>query len=119
MYRTADSPVPDVSVCRLCSGEFRAALGSQFGRAGSNSSSCFCFGLPESDLGQKDVGFLSECVLRYLKDLQSPLIPACLYPQLQTAVSLKQQALNQAPGGSKQPVQGQASGLACAGKLQT
>lgn len=56
------------------------------------------FGVPESDLAQKDVGFLSECVLRYLKDLPSPLIPACIYPQLQTAVSVKQQAQSQAAG---------------------
>lgn len=70
--------------------------------SGTCSVSNFCFGVPESDLGQRDVGFLSECVLRYLKDLVSPLIPACIYPQLQTAVSLKQQALNQATGRSKQ-----------------
>uniref|UniRef100_A0A671UKE1 Phosphoinositide-3-kinase, regulatory subunit 2 (beta) n=1 Tax=Sparus aurata TaxID=8175 RepID=A0A671UKE1_SPAAU len=36
----------------------------------------------ESD--QKDVGPLSECVLRYLRDLPSPVIPAFIYPHLQT-----------------------------------
>ncbi|CAG01965.1 unnamed protein product, partial [Tetraodon nigroviridis] len=73
LYRSTDSPVPDVPVYSLCS---------------------------ESDLGQKDVAYLSECVLRYLKALPSPLIPACIYPQLQTAVGLTQQALNQAAGGT-------------------
>uniref|UniRef100_A0A7N8YNI8 Phosphoinositide-3-kinase, regulatory subunit 2 (beta) n=1 Tax=Mastacembelus armatus TaxID=205130 RepID=A0A7N8YNI8_9TELE len=28
------------------------------------------------DMGQKDVGYLSECVLHYLEDLPSPVIPA-------------------------------------------
>uniref|UniRef100_A0A667YWI1 Phosphoinositide-3-kinase, regulatory subunit 2 (beta) n=1 Tax=Myripristis murdjan TaxID=586833 RepID=A0A667YWI1_9TELE len=37
---------------------------------------------------QSDVGFLSECVLRYLRDLPSPLIPTCTYPDLQAAVKL-------------------------------
>ncbi|TNM97849.1 hypothetical protein fugu_014095 [Takifugu bimaculatus] len=73
LYRTADSSASDVPIYSL---------------------------LAESDLGQKDVGFLSECVLRYLKDIPSPLIPACIYPQLQTAVTLKQQALNQAADGA-------------------
>uniref|UniRef100_A0A8D3DA07 Phosphoinositide-3-kinase, regulatory subunit 2 (beta) n=1 Tax=Scophthalmus maximus TaxID=52904 RepID=A0A8D3DA07_SCOMX len=30
----------------------------------------------DSDMGQKDVGYLSECVLHYLRDLPSPVIPA-------------------------------------------
>uniref|UniRef100_A0A3B5LFE7 Phosphoinositide-3-kinase, regulatory subunit 2 (beta) n=1 Tax=Xiphophorus couchianus TaxID=32473 RepID=A0A3B5LFE7_9TELE len=33
----------------------------------------------------EDVGFLSESVLCCLRDLPSPVIPACIYPQLQTA----------------------------------
>uniref|UniRef100_A0A7N8YMX2 Phosphoinositide-3-kinase, regulatory subunit 2 (beta) n=1 Tax=Mastacembelus armatus TaxID=205130 RepID=A0A7N8YMX2_9TELE len=41
------------------------------------------------DMGQKDVGYLSECVLHYLEDLPSPVIPACIYPHLQTAVTLE------------------------------
>eukprot|EP00064_Thunnus_orientalis_P003747 superscaffoldBa00000318_g3758 len=54
----------------------------------------------ESDIGQKDVGFLSECVLRYLRDLPSPVIPACIYPHLQTAVTLQQQVLQQSADGA-------------------
>uniref|UniRef100_A0A8D3BKV8 Phosphoinositide-3-kinase, regulatory subunit 2 (beta) n=1 Tax=Scophthalmus maximus TaxID=52904 RepID=A0A8D3BKV8_SCOMX len=48
---------------------------------------CVC-GL-DSDMGQKDVGYLSECVLHYLRDLPSPVIPACIYPHLQTVVTLQ------------------------------
>lgn len=51
-------------------------------------------------MGQKDVGHLSECVLRYLRDLPSPVIPACIYPHLQTAVTLQQQVLQQSAGKS-------------------
>uniref|UniRef100_A0A8D2ZW76 Phosphoinositide-3-kinase, regulatory subunit 2 (beta) n=1 Tax=Scophthalmus maximus TaxID=52904 RepID=A0A8D2ZW76_SCOMX len=43
----------------------------------------------DSDMGQKDVGYLSECVLHYLRDLPSPVIPACIYPHLQTVVTLE------------------------------
>uniref|UniRef100_A0A4W6F7P5 Phosphoinositide-3-kinase, regulatory subunit 2 (beta) n=1 Tax=Lates calcarifer TaxID=8187 RepID=A0A4W6F7P5_LATCA len=43
----------------------------------------------KSDMGQKDVGYLSECVLQYLRDLPSPVIPASIYPHLQTAVTLE------------------------------
>uniref|UniRef100_A0A7N8XPB1 Phosphoinositide-3-kinase, regulatory subunit 2 (beta) n=1 Tax=Mastacembelus armatus TaxID=205130 RepID=A0A7N8XPB1_9TELE len=42
-------------------------------------------------LPPKDVGYLSECVLHYLEDLPSPVIPACIYPHLQTAVTLQQE----------------------------
>lgn len=49
---------------------------------------------------QKDVGYLSECVLHYLRDLPSPLIPACIYPHLKTAVTTQQQILQQAAGTS-------------------
>ncbi|XP_040910330.1 phosphatidylinositol 3-kinase regulatory subunit beta [Toxotes jaculatrix] len=54
----------------------------------------------ESDVGQKDVGYLSECVLQYLRDLPSPVIPACVYPHLQTAVTLQQQVLQQSADGA-------------------
>ncbi|XP_068197067.1 phosphatidylinositol 3-kinase regulatory subunit beta isoform X2 [Antennarius striatus] len=54
----------------------------------------------ESDICHTDVGPLSEGVLRYLKDLPSPIIPACIYPQLQTAVTLQQQVLQQAADGA-------------------
>uniref|UniRef100_A0A8C6SM59 Phosphoinositide-3-kinase, regulatory subunit 2 (beta) n=1 Tax=Neogobius melanostomus TaxID=47308 RepID=A0A8C6SM59_9GOBI len=37
----------------------------------------------ETDLSHKDV---SECVLDYLRDLPSPVIPVCVYPHLQTAL---------------------------------
>uniref|UniRef100_A0A665UKX8 Phosphatidylinositol 3-kinase regulatory subunit gamma-like n=1 Tax=Echeneis naucrates TaxID=173247 RepID=A0A665UKX8_ECHNA len=45
----------------------------------------------QSNIGQKDVVYLSECVLQYLRDLPSPVIPTCVYPHLQTAVTLQQQ----------------------------
>lgn len=55
----------------------------------------------ESEMCQKDVGHLSECVLRYLRDLPSPVIPACIYPHLQAAVTLQQQqAADGASAGS-------------------
>ncbi|XP_022610657.1 phosphatidylinositol 3-kinase regulatory subunit gamma-like isoform X2 [Seriola dumerili] len=66
LYRTASSVGSDSPVNSLNSGEL-------------------------SDMGQKDVGYLSECVLHYLRDLPSPVIPACVYPHLQTAVTLQQQ----------------------------
>lgn len=53
---------------------------------------------PECEAGQEDVAAMSECVLHYLRDLPSPVIPACIYPQLQTAVTLQQQALQQSTG---------------------
>ncbi|KAG7214587.1 hypothetical protein INR49_010478 [Caranx melampygus] len=46
-------------------------------------------------MGQKDVAYLSECVLNYLGDLPSPVIPPCVYPHLQTAVTLQQQQVLQ------------------------
>ncbi|PWA14009.1 hypothetical protein CCH79_00016996, partial [Gambusia affinis] len=57
----------------------------------------------EGDAAQSDVGFLSESVLCCLRDLPSPVIPACIYPQLQTAVmqqQLHQQSLDGAVAGS-------------------
>ncbi|XP_067330041.1 phosphatidylinositol 3-kinase regulatory subunit beta isoform X2 [Channa argus] len=54
----------------------------------------------ENDMCQKDVGYLSESVLHYLRDLPSPLIPACIYPHLQTAVTLQQQVLQQSADGA-------------------
>uniref|UniRef100_A0A665ULZ1 Phosphatidylinositol 3-kinase regulatory subunit gamma-like n=1 Tax=Echeneis naucrates TaxID=173247 RepID=A0A665ULZ1_ECHNA len=56
---------------------------------------CMCLCDPESNIGQKDVVYLSECVLQYLRDLPSPVIPTCVYPHLQTAVTLQQQVLQQ------------------------
>ncbi|XP_060900344.1 phosphatidylinositol 3-kinase regulatory subunit beta [Labrus mixtus] len=49
----------------------------------------------ECEMGQKDVADLCECVLRYLRDLPSPVIPDCIYPSLQTAITLQQQQLQQ------------------------
>lgn len=57
-----------------------------------------CLWVPESDTGQQDVGPLSECVLCYLRDLPSPVIPPCIYPHLQAAVTLQQQVLQQSAG---------------------
>lgn len=56
----------------------------------------------ECEMGQKDVAELSECVLRYLRDLPSPVIPACIYPHLKTAVTLlqQQQLLQQSTDGA-------------------
>lgn len=59
---------------------------------------------PESELGQRDVGALCESVLSYLRDLPSPIIPPCIYPQLQTAVALQQQVQLQAAGNSEHPL---------------
>ncbi|XP_043990785.1 phosphatidylinositol 3-kinase regulatory subunit beta isoform X2 [Gambusia affinis] len=59
--------------------------------------------LSTGDAAQSDVGFLSESVLCCLRDLPSPVIPACIYPQLQTAVmqqQLHQQSLDGAVAGS-------------------
>uniref|UniRef100_A0A8C6SN08 Phosphoinositide-3-kinase, regulatory subunit 2 (beta) n=1 Tax=Neogobius melanostomus TaxID=47308 RepID=A0A8C6SN08_9GOBI len=42
-----------------------------------------------TDLSHKDV---SECVLDYLRDLPSPVIPVCVYPHLQTALCKQQQS---------------------------
>ncbi|XP_072297984.1 phosphatidylinositol 3-kinase regulatory subunit beta [Eucyclogobius newberryi] len=47
--------------------------------------------LSETDLNHKDVGFLSECVLSYLRDLPSPVIPVSVYPHLQGALTNQQQ----------------------------
>ncbi|XP_034412214.1 phosphatidylinositol 3-kinase regulatory subunit beta [Cyclopterus lumpus] len=54
----------------------------------------------ESEMCQKDVGYLSECVLSYLRNLPSPVIPACFYAPLQTAVTLQQQVLQQSADGA-------------------
>ncbi|XP_040026799.1 phosphatidylinositol 3-kinase regulatory subunit beta [Gasterosteus aculeatus] len=54
----------------------------------------------ESEVCQKDVGYLSECVLSYLRDLPSPVIPPCFYAPLQTAVALQQQVLQQSADGA-------------------
>ncbi|XP_028284350.1 phosphatidylinositol 3-kinase regulatory subunit beta isoform X3 [Parambassis ranga] len=53
----------------------------------------------ESEMGQRDIGYLSENVLQYLRDLPSPVIPACVYPHLQTAV-IQQQLLQQSADGA-------------------
>lgn len=37
------------------------------------------------------MGALCESVLSYLRELPSPIIPPCIYPQLQAAVALQQQ----------------------------
>ncbi|XP_028328493.1 phosphatidylinositol 3-kinase regulatory subunit beta isoform X2 [Gouania willdenowi] len=59
----------------------------------SDNSTC------EGDMGQRDVGFLSEGVLNYLQDLPSPVIPQCIYPQLQMAL-MQQQVLQQSADGA-------------------
>uniref|UniRef100_A0A673C1U0 Phosphoinositide-3-kinase, regulatory subunit 2 (beta) n=1 Tax=Sphaeramia orbicularis TaxID=375764 RepID=A0A673C1U0_9TELE len=46
------------------------------------------FSLSQGDLAQKDVGYLSECVLHYLRDLPSPVVPVSVYPHLQAALTL-------------------------------
>ncbi|KAM6919343.1 phosphatidylinositol 3-kinase regulatory subunit beta [Xenentodon cancila] len=53
----------------------------------------------ETDIAQTDVGCLSESVLQYLRDLPSPVIPACVYPQLQAAV-MQQQLLQPSGDGA-------------------
>ncbi|CAN9503238.1 unnamed protein product [Ophioblennius macclurei] len=53
----------------------------------------------EGESAQSDVCFLSESVLHYLRDLPSPVIPACIYPHLQTAV-MQQQILQQSADGA-------------------
>ncbi|KAM4604724.1 phosphatidylinositol 3-kinase regulatory subunit beta [Polymixia lowei] len=73
LYRTAGSSAPESPVYTLCD---------------------------EGEMGQSDVGFLSECVLHYLRDLPSPVVPACVYPDLQAAVTLQQQALHQSADGA-------------------
>ncbi|XP_015246582.1 PREDICTED: phosphatidylinositol 3-kinase regulatory subunit beta [Cyprinodon variegatus] len=40
----------------------------------------------EGDAAQGDVASLSESILSYLRELPSPLIPECIYPQLQAAI---------------------------------
>lgn len=72
LYRTPSSSGSDSPVYSLCS---------------------------ENDMVQKDVGFLSESVLQYLRDLPSPVIPACIYPHLQTAL-MQQQALQLSADGA-------------------
>ncbi|XP_072220618.1 phosphatidylinositol 3-kinase regulatory subunit beta isoform X2 [Leuresthes tenuis] len=52
----------------------------------------------ESDTVQRDISYLSESVLQYLRDLPSPIIPTCIYPHLQTAVM--QQQLQQSADGA-------------------
>ncbi|KAJ0059012.1 hypothetical protein NL108_007307, partial [Boleophthalmus pectinirostris] len=46
----------------------------------------------DADLNHRDVGFLSECVLSYLRDLPSPVIPISVYPHLQGALNNQQQS---------------------------
>lgn len=53
----------------------------------------------EGELAQTDICYLSESVLQYLRDLPSPVIPACIYPHLQTAV-MQQQILQQSADGA-------------------
>ncbi|XP_061549431.1 phosphatidylinositol 3-kinase regulatory subunit beta isoform X4 [Phycodurus eques] len=55
---------------------------------------------PESDINQTDVSILSECVLHYLRDLPSAVIPACTYAHLQTAIMQQQQVLQQSADGA-------------------
>ncbi|XP_077470900.1 phosphatidylinositol 3-kinase regulatory subunit beta isoform X1 [Stigmatopora argus] len=55
---------------------------------------------PESDISQADVGILSECILHYLRELSSPVIPACTYAQLQSAITRQQQSADGAVAGS-------------------
>lgn len=52
----------------------------------------------ETDLSHRDEGFLSECVLSYLRELPSPVVPASVYPQLQAALSKQQQSQQTADG---------------------
>lgn len=54
----------------------------------------------EGDLAQKDVGYLSECVLHYLRDLPSPIVPISVYPHLQAALTLQQQVVQQSADGA-------------------
>ncbi|CAI5641584.1 phosphatidylinositol 3-kinase regulatory subunit beta [Oreochromis niloticus] len=72
LYRTPSSSGSDSPVYSLCS---------------------------ESDVVQRDLGFLSEGVLQYLRDLPSPVIPVCIYPHLQTAL-MQQQVLQQSADGA-------------------
>ncbi|XP_008431680.1 phosphatidylinositol 3-kinase regulatory subunit beta isoform X1 [Poecilia reticulata] len=72
-------------------------------RTASTSDSSVYTLSTEGDAAQSDMGFLSESVLRYLRDLPSPVIPACVYPQLQIAAMqqlLHQQFLDGAVAGS-------------------
>nr|XP_019957231.1 PREDICTED: phosphatidylinositol 3-kinase regulatory subunit beta-like [Paralichthys olivaceus] len=69
------------------------------GSPSGSDSQVYCLS-SESDAIQKDVGYLSECVLHYLRDLPSPVIPACIYPHLQTVVTLQQQVLQQSADGA-------------------
>nr|XP_057923070.1 phosphatidylinositol 3-kinase regulatory subunit gamma-like isoform X1 [Doryrhamphus excisus]XP_057923071.1 phosphatidylinositol 3-kinase regulatory subunit gamma-like isoform X1 [Doryrhamphus excisus]XP_057923072.1 phosphatidylinositol 3-kinase regulatory subunit gamma-like isoform X1 [Doryrhamphus excisus]XP_057923073.1 phosphatidylinositol 3-kinase regulatory subunit gamma-like isoform X1 [Doryrhamphus excisus] len=55
---------------------------------------------PESDISQTDAAILSECVMHYLRDLPSPVIPACTYAQLQTAITQQRQVLQQSTDGA-------------------
>ncbi|XP_047445038.1 phosphatidylinositol 3-kinase regulatory subunit beta isoform X1 [Mugil cephalus] len=68
LYRTAGSPGSDSPVYSLSS---------------------------EGEMSERDVGFLSESVLHYLRDIPSPVIPACVYPHLHTAVTQQQQQVLQ------------------------
>uniref|UniRef100_A0A672IKS7 Phosphatidylinositol 3-kinase regulatory subunit gamma-like n=1 Tax=Salarias fasciatus TaxID=181472 RepID=A0A672IKS7_SALFA len=47
----------------------------------------------EGESAQTDVCFLSESVLHFLRELPSPVIPACIYPHLQTAVMQQEVSL--------------------------
>lgn len=45
--------------------------------------------LQDLDVGQWDIHALSEAVIRYLQDLPAPIIPPCVYTDLQAAVQLE------------------------------
>lgn len=53
----------------------------------------------EDEMSERDVGYLSEGVLHYLRDIPSPVIPACVYPHLHTAVTQQQQQVLQQSAG--------------------
>ncbi|MEQ2283451.1 Phosphatidylinositol 3-kinase regulatory subunit beta, partial [Ameca splendens] len=72
-------------------------------RSASTSDSSVYTLSTEGDAAQGDIGYLSETVLHYLRDLPSPVIPACVYPHLQTAImqqQLHQQSVDGAVAGS-------------------
>lgn len=81
---------------------FPVNLSHQFWSLSQVASEFLCIYLhgPESDVYQKDVGYLSECILNYLRDLPSPLIPTCIYSHLQAALTMQQQVLQQSAGTS-------------------
>ncbi|CAL8311795.1 unnamed protein product [Gadus morhua 'NCC'] len=54
----------------------------------------------EGELFQSDVCFLSEGVISYLRELPSPVVPACVYPALQAALQQQQQPLELSADGA-------------------